>query len=234
MRYRWLSITAWAAMAVGAAAVGLAAVSAVRNVVADAPVRVLTASDVDRLLQDPESELAPIAIVAAAPSDPERPESLVVPPAGTESSESVVGGYPSGARSTVSAQGATAAEPSSGGSAGGAGAGTGSTSGQVSGAGLGGSASPVPTDPTPSVIAGSPSPTPRVHRSPRPRRQCRRYPHRTRRRPRARPTRRPTPTPTDPTPSPSRALSVPDGSDTVAVRPDSDAQSTPIGPDAER
>ena len=55
MRYRWLSITAWAAMAVGAAAVGLAAVSAVRDVVADAPVRVLTASDVDRLLQDPES-----------------------------------------------------------------------------------------------------------------------------------------------------------------------------------
>ena len=59
MTYRWLSITAWAAMAAGAAAVGLAAVSAVRDVVADAPVRVLTASDVDRLLKDPESQLAP-------------------------------------------------------------------------------------------------------------------------------------------------------------------------------
>jgi hypothetical protein len=85
MRYRWLSITAWAAMAAGAAAVGLAAVSAVRDVVADVPVRVLTASDVDRLLQDPESQLAPIATLAAAPSDPERPESLSVRPAGTES-----------------------------------------------------------------------------------------------------------------------------------------------------
>ncbi|MDH4016968.1 MAG: hypothetical protein OEV20_06495, partial [Actinomycetota bacterium] len=61
MRYRWLSVTAWAAMAAGAAAVSLAAVSAVRDAVADAPVRALSSSDVDRLLENPDDPMPPYA-----------------------------------------------------------------------------------------------------------------------------------------------------------------------------
>ena len=67
---RAVPLVAWVALAAGATAVGLATVSAVRSVVADAPVRVLTSSEVDALLKDGEANLTPIATLAAANSLP--------------------------------------------------------------------------------------------------------------------------------------------------------------------
>ncbi len=75
MRFRWLSVAAWAAVAAGTAAVCLTAVSAVRSVVTDAPVQVLTAADVDRLLDQPDAQVVPLATLAPAPSAPSASDS---------------------------------------------------------------------------------------------------------------------------------------------------------------
>ena len=68
MRYRSLSVAAWTVVALGSAAVGLTAVSAVRSVVTDSPVRVLSPAEVERLLDEPDAELQPLATLAAVPS----------------------------------------------------------------------------------------------------------------------------------------------------------------------
>ena len=74
MGYGWVPATAWVAGATGAAVVGLLAVGAVRSAVTDEPVQVLSASDVDRFLQDPEAALAPIVTVetSASTATPDR------------------------------------------------------------------------------------------------------------------------------------------------------------------
>ncbi len=66
----WLPVAAWVAGATGAAVVGLAAVSAVRDYVADAPVQALSVEEIERLLGQPSSTFEPIATVAAAPAPP--------------------------------------------------------------------------------------------------------------------------------------------------------------------
>lgn len=71
MGHRWASAAAWVAVTAGAAVVGLAAVSAVRDAVADDPVQVLTAGDVSRILEEPQVSLAPLATVAPAESVPD-------------------------------------------------------------------------------------------------------------------------------------------------------------------
>jgi hypothetical protein len=67
---RAVPLVAWVALAAGATAVGMATVSAVRGVVADDPVRVLTASEVDALLGDADASLDPVATLVAASSLP--------------------------------------------------------------------------------------------------------------------------------------------------------------------
>ena len=69
MSRTWLPFAAWAAVAAGAAAIGLTAVAAVRGVVADTPVRVLSAADVARILADPGEELDPMPILTSAQVD---------------------------------------------------------------------------------------------------------------------------------------------------------------------
>ena len=70
MGYGWVPATAWVAGATGAAVVGLLAVGAVRSAVTDEPVQVLSASDVDRFLEDPEAALAPLVTVEPGDSAP--------------------------------------------------------------------------------------------------------------------------------------------------------------------
>ncbi len=70
MGHAWVPAAAWAAGAAGAALVGLTAVSAVRDYVADAPVQSLSVAEIEALLGEPGASLEPIATVAAAPSLP--------------------------------------------------------------------------------------------------------------------------------------------------------------------
>jgi hypothetical protein len=70
MRSRVLPVVVWLGLATSAAGVGLATVSAVRGVVADAPVRVLSAQEVESLLAQPEADLDPIATLTFSRTAP--------------------------------------------------------------------------------------------------------------------------------------------------------------------
>jgi hypothetical protein len=64
-----MPVAAWAAVAAGATVVGLTAVGAVRHVVADDPVEVLSTEDINRILAEPDAELMPIpTLVARSPA----------------------------------------------------------------------------------------------------------------------------------------------------------------------
>jgi hypothetical protein len=108
MTPRWMPLAAWAAVTAGAAGVGLASVGAVRQVVADEPVQVLSAADVDRILAQPDLELDPLPTLAAATSVPLDPTASA---SATASSRAVGGeGTRAGGPAVATRRGATNAD----------------------------------------------------------------------------------------------------------------------------
>lgn len=188
---RCASFTAWVAVTAGAAAVSMAAVSAVRDSEADDPVQALTSEEVERLLAQPLAEPEPIVTLGADPAPQQAPTrarawpppGFANPPRLTPPPAAVVGG--SGARQVLrqparpgaQAQPERAARPVkvtkgrqlSGAATGNAAAGSGGEPLRPLGVPHASSAPSATPAPSPSATPGSgESGTPRPHESPTP------------------------------------------------------------------